>query len=252
MNDVIYGLNPVREALAGERRKPLELFVARDARSPRIDEVLAEAERRQVPVRRRERKDLDRLAGNGYHQGLVLSIEPFAYVELEELFERWRRSGEKAFFLVLDGLTDPHNFGAVLRSAEAAGCHGVITAKDRACSVTAVVDRAAAGALAHLPLCQVTNIARTLEELKEAGCWVFGLAGEEGAQPLFDVDLAGDLVLVLGSEGSGLRPNVRRHCDGLLSIPMRGTLSSLNASVAAGVALFEVVRRRQGTRSDKI
>ncbi len=244
MNDVVYGVNPVREALAGERRKPLELFVARDARSPRIDEVLAEAGRRQVPVRRRERKDLDRMAGHGHHQGLVLSIEPFAYVELEDLLNRWRDSGEKAFFLVLDGLTDPHNFGAVLRSAEAAGCHGVITARDRACSITPVVDRAAAGALAHLPLCQVTNIARTLEELKAPGCWVFGLAGEEGAQPLFSAELAGDLALVLGGEGSGLRPNVRRHCDGLLSIPMRGALSSLNASVAAGVALFEVVRRR--------
>ncbi|MDY0269382.1 23S rRNA (guanosine(2251)-2'-O)-methyltransferase RlmB [Trichloromonas sp.] len=244
MNDVVYGVNPVREALAGERRKPLELFVARDARSPRIDEVLAEAGRRQVPVRRRERKDLDRMAGHGHHQGLVLSIEPFAYVELEDLLNRWRDSGEKAFFLVLDGLTDPHNFGAVLRSAEAAGCHGVITARDRACSITPVVDRAAAGALAHLPLCQVTNIARTLEELKASGCWVFGLAGEEGAQPLFSAELAGDLALVLGGEGSGLRPNVRRHCDGLLSIPMRGALSSLNASVAAGVALFEVVRRR--------
>jgi 23S rRNA (guanosine2251-2'-O)-methyltransferase len=244
MSDVIYGINPVREALAGSRRKPLELFVAREARSPRIDEVLREAARRGVPVRPRERNDLDRLAGHGHHQGLVLRVEPFAYAELEDLLQRWRDSGEHAFFLVLDGLTDPHNVGAVLRSAEAAGCHGVITAKDRACPITPVVDRAAAGALAHLPLCQVTNISRTLEQLKEAGCWIFGLAGEAGAAPLFQADLAGNLALVVGSEGSGLRPNVRNHCDVLLGIPMRGTVSSLNASVAAALALFEVVRQR--------
>jgi len=246
MSDVIYGVNPVREALAGERRKPLELFVARDARSPRIDEVLAEAHRRQVPVRPRERRDLDQLAGHGHHQGLVLRVEPFAYAEFEVLLRRWRDSGEAAFFLVLDGLTDPHNLGAVLRSAEAAGCHGVITAKDRACPITAVVDRAAAGALAHLPLCQVTNISRVLEQLQEAGCWIYGLAGEADATPLFRADLSGNLALVVGSEGSGLRPNVRRHCDVLLGIPMRGAVSSLNASVAAAIALFEVVRRRCG------
>ncbi len=244
MSDVIYGVNPVREALAGSQRKPLELFVARDGRSARVDEVLQEAARWGVPVRHRERKDLDRLAGNGHHQGLVLRVEPFAYAEFEDLLQRWRDAGDPGFFLVLDGLTDPHNVGAVLRSAEAAGCHGVITAKDRACPITPVVDRAAAGALAHLPLCQVTNISRTLEQLKEEQCWIFGLAGEEGATPLFQADLSGSLALVVGSEGSGLRPNVRKHCDVLLGIPMRGEVSSLNASVAAAIALFEVVRRR--------
>ncbi|WP_432823330.1 23S rRNA (guanosine(2251)-2'-O)-methyltransferase RlmB [Trichloromonas sp.] len=244
MSDVVYGVNPVREALAGDQRKPLELFVARDGRSARIDEVVQEAARREVPVRTRERKDLDRLAGHGHHQGLVLRVEPFAYAEFEDLLQRWRDSAAGGFFLVLDGLTDPHNVGAVLRSAEAAGCHGVITAKDRACPITPVVDRAAAGALAHLPLCQVTNISRTLEQLKEEGCWIFGLAGEEGATPLFQADLSGNLALVVGSEGSGLRPNVRNHCDVLLGIPMQGAVSSLNASVAAAIALFEVVRQR--------
>jgi 23S rRNA (guanosine2251-2'-O)-methyltransferase len=244
MSDVVYGVNPVREALAGSQRKPLELFVARDGRSARVDEVLQEATRREVPVRHRERKDLDKLAGHGHHQGLVLMVEPFVYAEFEDLLQRWRDSGDPGFFLVLDGLTDPHNVGAVLRSAEAAGCHGVITAKDRACPITPVVDRAAAGALAHLPLCQVTNISRTLEQLKEENCWIFGLAGEEGATPLFQADLSGDLVLVVGSEGNGLRPNVRKHCDVLLGIPMRGEVSSLNASVAAAIAMFEVVRRR--------
>ncbi len=244
MSDLVYGVNPVREALAGERRKPLELFVAREARSKRVEEVLHEAERLNVSIRPRERKDLDKLAGHGHHQGLVLRVEAFAYAEFDELLRHWRDSGETGFFLVLDGLTDPHNLGAVLRSAEAAGCHGVIAGKDRACPITPVVERAAAGALAHLPLCQVTNLARTLEQLKAEGCWIYGLAGEADSSPLFTVDLSGHLALVVGSEGSGLRPNIRKHCDLLLKIPMGGRLSSLNASVAAGVALFEVVRQR--------
>jgi 23S rRNA (guanosine2251-2'-O)-methyltransferase len=244
MSDVVYGVNPVREALAGIQRQPLELFVVRERRSSRIDEVVQEAVRLDVPVRQRERKDIDRLAGNGHHQGLVLLVEAFVYAEFEDLLQRWLDSDDNGFFLVLDGLTDPHNVGAVLRSAEAAGCHGVITSKDRACPITPVVDRAAAGALAHLPLCQVTNISRTLEALKEKGCWVYGLAGDEGSTTLFESDLCGNLALVVGSEGSGLRPNVRKHCDVLLKIPMRGAISSLNASVAAAIGLFEVVRQR--------
>lgn len=248
MADLIYGINPVREGLRGRRRSPLELFVARDLRSPRIEELLCEAEREGVPVRRRARQELDRLAGHGHHQGVVLRVEPFAYAHLEDLLARWRASGRPAFFLVLDGITDPHNLGALLRSADAAGCHGVIVPKDRTCPVTGVVDKASAGALEHVPLVQVTNLARTLEELKREGVWVYGLAGDEGCASLYGTPLRGDLAMVVGSEGAGLRPNVRRHCDHLLAIPMRGGVSSLNASVAAAVALFEVVRQ-QGERS---
>lgn len=246
MADLIYGINPAREGLRGSRRKPLELFIADDAKSSRIEELLHEASRAGVPVRRRERKDLDRLVGHHHHQGAVLKVESFAYASMEELLERWRSSGDKAFFLLLDGITDPHNLGALLRSADAAGCHGVIVPKDRSCSVTAVVDKASAGALEHVPLVQVTNLARTIEELKQLGVWVYGLAGNEEAGALYGADLRGDLALVVGSEGTGLRPNVRRHCDGLLAIPMHGGVASLNASVAAAVALFEVVRQRKG------
>jgi 23S rRNA (guanosine2251-2'-O)-methyltransferase len=234
----------VREALRGGRRRPLELFVQRDARSPRLEELQREAAAAGVPVRPRERADLDRLAGQPHHQGAVLRLEPFAYAGLDELLGRWRASGERAFFLLLDGITDPHNLGAILRSAGAAGCHGVIVPQDRACPVTAVVDKAAAGALEHLPLCQVVNLARTIEELKSERVWVYGLAGEAEGSTLYRADLAGDVALVVGSEGTGLRPNVRKHCDGLLAIPMHGHVASLNASVAAAVALFEAVRQR--------
>jgi 23S rRNA (guanosine2251-2'-O)-methyltransferase len=243
--DLIYGINPVREALSGQRRRPLELFLLREGATARLEALLRAAETAGVPVRRRPRADLDRLAGHSHHQGAVLRVEPFAYIELEQLIDAWRGSGRKAFFLVLDGITDPHNLGAIVRSADAAGCHGVIVPKDRACPVTGVVDKASAGALEHVPLCRVTNLARTLDELKNAGAWVFGLAGESDAEPLYRSDLREDLALVVGGEGGGIRPNVRRHCDGLLAIPMAGGVSSLNASVAAAVALFEVVRQRQ-------
>lgn len=244
MAELIYGLHAVRESLLGQQRKPLELFLLK-GQGARLDEVAKAAATAGVPLRLRERGDLDRLAGTSHHQGAVLRVEAFAYQDLEDLLGRWRNSGGRAFFLLLDGITDPHNLGAILRSAEAAGCHGVVVPKDRSCPVTPVVDKASAGALAHLPLVQVTNLARTLEELKREGVWVFGLAGEAGASPLFGVDFTGDVALVIGSEGEGLRPNVRRHCDGLVALPMAGAVSSLNASVAAGVALFEVVRQRQ-------
>ncbi len=244
MNDYVYGTNPVQEALLGGKRKALELVLQSGSRQARLEPLRQLALKREVPVRQVARGELDRLVGHDRHQGVVLRIAPFVYATLDDLLDSWRQRGGSAFFLVLDGITDPHNFGALLRSAEGAGCQGVIVAKDRACPVTAVVEKTAAGALAHLPLCQVTNLARTLEELQQQGIWCYGLAGDEGADDLFAASLADNLALVVGSEGKGLRPNIRKHCDGLLAIPMRGRVSSLNASVAAGIALFEVVRRQ--------
>ncbi len=200
-----------------------------------------------MPIRQRERRDLDKLAGMPHHQGLVLRVEPFPYLELEQLIETWQAGGGDAFFLVLDGVTDPHNFGALLRSAEGAGCHGVIVAKDRSCPVSGVVEKASAGALEHLQLARVTNLARALEQLKDAGVWAYGLA-DGGDASLFELDLGGNVALVIGSEGRGVRPNVARHCDALAAIPMQGEVSSLNASVAGGIALFEVVRQRRTAR----
>ena len=191
------------------------------------------------------RSELDALVGEGRHQGVALQLKPFEYVSLEALLEtRAFRSPEKAFFLILDSVSDPRNFGAILRSADAAGCQGVIVPKDRACPVTGVVHKASAGALASVPVCQVTNLARTIQQLKKAGVWVFGL-GAEGTGSLFGEDLCGDLALVVGCEGKGLRPNIRKQCDVVLSIPMSGSVSSLNVSVAAAIALFEVVRQRR-------
>jgi 23S rRNA (guanosine2251-2'-O)-methyltransferase len=244
VSDLLHGIHAVRETLLGGRRRSLELFVLRDARAPRLEEIVRLAQGAGVRTHTRERHDLDRLIGHGHHQGVVLRVEPFPYADLSDLLQAWRTSSRPALFLLLDGLTDPHNFGAALRNADAAGCHGVIVAKDRSCPVTAVVESSAAGALAHLLLCQVTNLSRTIEELKGAGIWVYGLGTDVDARSLYTTDLKGDVALVVGSEGQGLRPNVRRHCDGLLEIPMAGGVSSLNASAAAAVALYETVRQR--------
>ena len=245
MADYLYGFHPVREGLRG-RRQPLELFVIEGVANERLQKLLDLAAERKVPVRRRQKADLDRLAGQPHHQGVVLSIEPFAYSDLDELVAAWRNSGRPAFFLLLDGITDPHNFGAILRNADAAGCHGVVVPKDRSCPVSGVVDKTSAGAVEHLPICQVTNLARTIEQLKAAGVWVYGLSGEAAVKPLYEEQLTGDIALVIGAEGEGLRQLTQRLCDGLLAIPMGGKVASLNAASASAVALFEVVRQRLG------
>lgn len=243
MVDLLYGINPVREALQSSGRKLLELFVVKNDSAPRLQEMVALAKQQNLKVTFLPRTDLDRMLNHPHHQGVLLKLTPFAYADYTELLAKWRASGQHAFFLLLDGITDPHNFGALLRSAEVAGCQGAIVAKDRSCPVTPVVEKAAAGALSYLPLCQVTNLARAIDDLKENGVWCYGLAGETDAENIFTVKLKGDLALVVGSEGKGLRPNIRKHCDGLLAIPMYGKVGSLNASVAAGIALFEVVRQ---------
>lgn len=249
MADLIYGINPVHEALHGEGRQPLGLYVVKNDKNQRLQKIIDRARSLQLKVSFLPAADMERLVGHAHHQGAVLKIKPYVYSALSDLIGSWRADGRNAFFLLLDGVTDPHNFGAILRSAEVAGCHGVIVAKDRSCSVTSVVEKTAAGALSYLSLCQVTNLARAIDELKKNGVWCYGLAGEEGATDLFGADLKGDVALVVGSEGKGLRPNIRKHCDGLLAIPMVGKVGSLNASVAAGVALFEVTRQQRGSRA---
>jgi len=243
--ELLHGINPVAEALLSGTRRPLELVLPTGRLTPRLEQLRDQAETQGIGVRLVTKPELDRLAGHNRHQQVLLKLPPFIYAELDQLLDRWRTSGRSAFFLLLDGVTDPHNLGAILRSAEVAGCHGVIMAKDRSCPVTPVVEKTAAGALSHLPLCQVVNLSRTLEDLKKLGIWCYGLAGDAGSQSLFSADLSGNLALIVGSEGKGLRPNVRRHCDGLLAIPMAGQVNSLNASVAAAVAMFEVVRQAE-------
>lgn len=241
-DDILYGINPVREALRGNR-KAFELYVQISGTDHRIAKLTALAEEQEIPVRRRERSDLERLAGNPHHQGVVLRVAPFMYSELEDILSNYKESNDTLFILVLDGIQDPQNLGALIRSAACAGVQAVIIPKDRACGVTPVVEKASAGAVETVPIIQVTNVIQALERLKQAGCWVFGLDGG-ATQNLYQSDFCGNLALVIGSEGEGIRALVRKHCDLLLAIPQYGGVSSLNASVAGGIVLFEAARQR--------
>jgi 23S rRNA (guanosine2251-2'-O)-methyltransferase len=241
----IFGIHSVREELLSAASRPCQLFLAAGQLSPRLQELVDLAEQRNVSVKTLDRPEFEALIGRNRHQGVALQLEPFTFLSLDGLLKKTTAgSAPKAFFLILDSISDPRNFGAILRNADAAGCQGVIIAKDRSCPVTGVVHKASAGALAHVPVCRVTNLSRAIEELKEAGIWVYGLGADEAGW-LFDEELRGDLALVVGCEGKGLRPNVRKHCDAMLAIPMSGGVSSLNVSVAAAIALFEVVRQRR-------
>ncbi|MCE1227805.1 MAG: 23S rRNA (guanosine(2251)-2'-O)-methyltransferase RlmB [Geobacteraceae bacterium] len=240
--DILYGINPVREALRGNR-KAFELFVQTGGTDQRIAKLATLAEEKGIAVRRRERADLERLAANPHHQGVVLKVAPFVYAELEDFLANRQESEAGLFLLVLDGIQDPQNLGALIRSAACAGVQGVIIPKDRACGMTPVVEKASAGAVETVPIIQVTNLVQTLERLKQAGCWTFGLAGEANKN-IYQADYRGNLALVVGSEGEGIRPLVRKHCDLLLAIPHYGGISSLNASVAGGIVLFEAARQR--------
>ncbi len=240
--EIIYGINPVIEALRGTRRA-FELFVSGPGADKRLEKLLLLAKEKGVPVRQREKKDISRLCGSDYHQGVALKVEPFPYADLGDILDRWRQTGESGLLLVLDGIQDPHNLGALIRSAACAGAHGVIIPKDRAVGVTGTVEKASAGAVETVPVTQVANISQCLDELKDAGFWIYGAAGE-AAGSLYDQDLRGNVALVIGGEGEGLRPLVRKKCDHLIAIPVRGGVNSLNASVAGGVMLFEAARQR--------
>ncbi|AJY71658.1 23S rRNA (guanosine(2251)-2'-O)-methyltransferase RlmB [Geobacter sulfurreducens] len=241
--EILYGINSVMEALRGSRRA-FELFVSRETHDRRTEKLLAFAAEKGIPVRTRDKRDLARLCGTDHHQGVALRVEGFAYAALEDIIASWQSSGEPGLILVLDGIQDPHNLGALIRSAACAGAHGVIIPRDRAAGVTASVEKISAGATETIPVAQVTNVVQALETLKEEGFWAFGTA-DSAASSLYSHDLTGNVVIVIGGEGEGVRPLVRKKCDFLVAIPLKGGVSSLNASVAGGVVLFEVVRQRQ-------
>jgi 23S rRNA (guanosine2251-2'-O)-methyltransferase len=240
--ELLYGINPVLEALRGNRRA-FELFVSGSATDKRMEKLLNLAADKGIPVRTREKIDVARLCGSDHHQGVALKVEAFAYADLADVLSRCRESDENGLLLVLDGVQDPHNLGALIRSAACAGAHGVIIPKDRAARITPAVEKASAGAAETIPVAQVVNIAQTLEELKKDGFWIYG-AVDAATTSIYEQDFTGNTVLVIGSEGEGIRPLVRKKCDMVFSIPMRGGVSSLNASVAGGVILFEAVRQR--------
>lgn len=233
----IYGINPVVEALRAKRVTAIRV-------SPRADDRLMEivrlAEQQGVPVRRANAHELDEFSERGVHQGVVADVHERASLSVEDLVAGARAA---PLIVVLDQIEDPHNVGAILRTADAAGADGVVRQSRHAARLDGVAAKASAGAVAHLRIAEVVNIARALESLKEAGVWTVGLTGD-AAKRYDEVDFTLPTALVLGAEGRGLRRLVRERCDWLVSIPMLGHVESLNVSVAAGIALFEAVRQR--------
>jgi len=238
---MIHGIGPVYEALRSPRCQVTELWVAYTRRAKGIDKILREAESRKVPIRHLERSRLNTLTKNATHQGVAGLVERFDYADLDHVL---RVGLGDPLLLVLDGIEDPRNLGALVRTADACGVWGVVIPKDRAAGVTGIVVKSSAGAVFHTPIMVVTNISNTLRKIKERGIWVIG-ATAEAKLDLYRQDLRIPLAVVIGGEGRGIRPLVRQHCDFLVSIPMKGQINSLNASVAGAVILYEVLRQRQ-------
>lgn len=243
--EILYGRQPVREALRAGRRDIFRLCMLRDPRpTPDLEEIRALAARRGAPVRDVERGDLARLTDGGNHQGVALEASAYPYSEFEELAVPPEEKKNPPLILLLDHIEDPQNVGSLLRTAEAAGVSGVVLPVDRAAPVTPAAVRASSGASEHLRICRVVNLVRAMNALKEEGVWLAGLEMAPEAKPLAATDLTGPLGLVVGSEGHGMGRLVRETCDHLVYIPMFGKVSSLNAGVAGGIALFEIRRQR--------
>jgi 23S rRNA (guanosine2251-2'-O)-methyltransferase len=238
----IYGINSVTEALKARGRAFEWVAMAKERNDIRLQRLIEDCRRLKVPVRFMARTELDELAGNAAHQGVVAVTSAKQYNDLNDVIEAKR--GQYSLIVVLDGVEDPHNLGAILRTSDAVGANGVVIPERRAAAVTGTVTKASAGASEHLPIAKVTNIARTVEELKESNVWTVGL-DERGKQTYDQLDYNMDCALVLGGEGKGLHDLVKRKCDFLVSIPMLGKVPSLNVSVAAAVVLYEIVRQRR-------
>lgn len=243
----IAGINPVEGALSNDASRVRELLVEQGQRNARVQELAARAKTLNIPVHHRPREQLDKLAGEARHQGIVARYEAPPMGGENDIAGLLEAAGTEALVLVLDGVTDPHNLGACLRSAAAAKATMVIVPKDRAVGLTPVVRRASAGGADRVPLIAATNLARALRTLKDAGVWITGLAGDTDTS-IYSIDMKGPVALVLGSEGEGMRRLTRETCDFVAKIPMPGVMESLNVSVAAGVVLFEALRQRSEKR----
>ncbi len=236
----ICGVHAVYEALAS-RRQPVErIHIAREAHSAKLKEILDLARERDIPVRKEERAVLDRLAGGEVHQGIIAVSAALSYADFEVLFKT-----DRPLVVVLDGVEDPHNLGAVIRTAEACGVSGIVVPERHSAPLGAAAIKASAGASAYVPVVRAKNVANTIDELKQRGLWVVGI-DPSGAGNWTEFDYKTPVALVLGGEHRGLRRLVREHCDALVRIPMLGKIASLNISVAAAVVLYEVVRQRSG------
>lgn len=241
----VEGRNAVLEAFRSGRTVD-KLFVQEHLGDGPIRTILREAKKQETIVTFVSRERLDEISGGGHHQGVVAQVTAFEYASVDDMFRRAEEAGEDPLLVLLDGVEDPHNLGAIIRTACQAGAHGVIIPKRHAAGLTPVAVKASAGALHYIPVAKVTNLGRTIEELRERGLWF--VCADMAGSTMYETNLKGPLGLVVGSEGSGVGRLVREKCDYTVSIPMKGAIDSLNVSVAAGVLLYEIVRQRLGTR----
>jgi 23S rRNA (guanosine2251-2'-O)-methyltransferase len=249
MARLVYGQNPVRELIAARPQAVSVVYVTAGDAGPALKQLRDLCGKQKVSVEDRERAELDALAGaDARHQGVIAVTGEYEYAELDDVLDAVAAAGRAPLVVVLDGVTDPHNLGAVVRSAHVFGADAVVVAKDRAVGVTPVVVKASAGATEHLPICRVTNIAQTIEKLKERNIWSVAAVAGGGAQAPWQIDFAGAVALVMGAEGKGLRPLVEKTCDLRCEIPMSGKVASLNVSVATGALLYEAARQRAGRK----
>ncbi len=242
--EILFGIHPIQEVLASGQRPIHKLYLLRGRADKPVQTILKLAKAQGIAIYFESREVLDRLASNTRHQGVVGLLGGTSYATIDELFQTSQKRNEPPFFVLLDGVEDPRNLGAIIRTAEAVGAHGLIIPQRRASGITAAVAKAAAGAEEFLPVVQVVNLNQTIQDLKAQGLWIYGLDAK-AKQVYYQADLTGPLALVVGGEGKGIRRLVSEHCDALISIPMVGRVESLNVSVAAAIVLYEVLRQRR-------
>ncbi len=239
--DIIFGRNSVQEAIKAGR--PLDsVMVARGERSGSVPKILADAKNAGIPIKEVDRKKLDFLCGHANHQGVIAMGAVKAYSTVDDIFQKAEEKGEPPFIIVCDEIEDPHNLGAIIRTAEAAGAHGVIVPKRRSAPLSFAVAKTSAGAVEFMHVARVTNIPQTLEELKDRGVWIY--CADMDGETFYNANLKGAVALVIGSEGKGVGRLVKEKCDVVLSMPMKGQINSLNASVAAGILMYEISKQR--------
>lgn len=242
METIIEGRNPVIEAFRAGKEID-KLYILDGCQDGPVMTIKREARKKDTLIKYVDKERLDNLSETGKHQGVIAVVAAYEYSEIDDMFELAAKKNEDPFFILLDSIEDPHNLGAIIRTANLAGAHGVIIPKNRAVGLTATVARTSAGALNYTPVAKVTNIAKTIEELKQKGMW-FVCADMDGT-PMYDLNLKGSIGLVIGNEGEGVGRLIKEKCDMVASIPMKGDIDSLNASVAAGVLAYEIVRQRR-------
>ena len=239
--DLIIGRNAVTEAIRAEREID-SIYIVKGSRGGSLAPIIAKAAKKGINIKEADVRKLDKMAGGGNHQGIVATAAVKAYAELEDVFRLAEERGEAPFIIICDELEDPHNLGAILRTAECAGVHGVIIPKRRSVGLTYAVGKASAGAVEHIPVVRVTNIPDTMDKLKEKGLWIY--TADMGGQNWCEVNYSGPCALVIGSEGFGVGKLIREKSDFIVSLPMKGKINSLNASVACGILTYEIARQR--------